>query len=223
MAARVSLSKFAEMRGIDRKTLARARKRTPPLPCYPGKRGQPVEVDPDEAGAWLEANGLGKPGRQPKTTELLREAQKAPAGPVAASASAPPGQASTPSQPEPLTAEEHAALGEAFGGIDAVKAALGLRPEAVKKLSAIAAARKEFADAQKREHEVAKARGQLVDTAEVHRGRMKRVAIVKQGMLAVPQKLAARLVGRTEDEIRDELQGEMSSLLRLFSEEFSKL
>lgn len=214
-AGLVSLSDAAKELGVDRKTLARARKRQPPLPTHgKGPRGAEM-VRVAEVRAWLEAQGLGQTGRQSAVVEQLREAQ-----PVAAPGAAPAAPAPDAAK---LSAEDLTDLGEVFDGLDGVERALRVRPEAVKKLSAIAAARKELADAQKKELEIAQRRGQLLDAGEVERGRVQRIMVVRQGLLGLPAKLASRLVGRAQEEIQAELDAEVDTLLRQFAEEFEKL
>lgn len=219
----VSMSECAKQLGIARKTLQRHRKRVPPLPTHGEENRGDVLVDVEEVRAYLERNGLGgAAGRRSRVVEALAAAQAAdgPAAPMAASPIA-----STPAAAPPpaLSLEEQQTVGELFAGLDGLKSALGASPESMKKLVAVAAARKEWADARKRELEVAQRRGELLDAAEVERGRVQRVLVVKQGLRAMPAKLAARLVGRTSEEIHAEIEAEVDTLQRAFSEEFAKL
>jgi len=227
------LTDAAKALGIDRQTLHAARRRNPPLPVLPDRGPfNAVMVRVPEVRAYLEANALGwGRGRRPRAVELTREAQPAeppaaPAGdtpPQPEAAPAPHGPRAAAPGPPKLSADEQRDLAEAFEGVDGIDRALRLPPDALRKLSAVAAARKELADAAKRELEVAQRRGDLLERAEVERGRVQRILVVKQGLTALPAKLAARLVGRTQEEIQAELDAEVDTLLRAFAEEFAKL
>jgi hypothetical protein len=209
----ISMSDAAKALGVSRRMLVDARQRRPGLPCHgEWEKGNPVRVNVAEVKAWLEANGLGfGQGRRPRAVELAREAQKPPAGSQAASG----GSGST--TPPKLSQDELADLGQAFDGLDHVERALRLPSDALRRLSAVAAAKKEFAD------EVQKQRGQLLDAATVERGRVQRILVVKQGLVGMPARVAPRLVGKTQEEIQAELDAEIDSACRAFAEEFAKL
>ena len=83
--------------------------------------------------------------------------------------------------------------------------------------------RKKNAEAEAKELAVAGKKGQLVDRAEVQAKGVAAVLLLKRSMEVMPAKLAARLVGRTREEIHEELAAEVDSLLRMFSEEIRKL
>lgn len=197
-------------------TLERALRRTPPLPAR--KHGGAWVVAVDEARAYLDRNALGRgKGRPPKVDVLLRDepgSTPPPAGDAPAGPQGPPGALPA------LSDEDRRLLGEVFGGD---LGALEVRPDAVRRLVAIAEAKKANADAEKRVLEVQARRGELVSRAEVERGRVQRILIVRQGLLALPGKLAARCAGRTQEEVHEEIAAEVDSLLRQFSEEFAPL
>lgn len=213
----LSLTQAAKALGIDQKTLQRARKRKPPLPTRPGKRGA-VLVDLEETRRYLESQGLGRVGRQPAAVEALRGEQEDGGAAVEA-------PSSTESE---LSESEVKAIAALLDGLDgSVEKVLHLAKSVpgatVRKLSALGKARKDLADAEKQEIEVAKRRGAMLDAEDVERGRVQRVMLVKQGLLALPNKLAARIAGRTPEEVREEVAQEVDALLRQFAEDFERL
>lgn len=61
------------------------------------------------------------------------------------------------------------------------------------------------------------AAGTLIDRAEVERGRIERIGFVRAGLLALPGKLAPRLVGLSSTDIQRELDREVNYLLAQFA------
>lgn len=61
------------------------------------------------------------------------------------------------------------------------------------------------------------AEGELHDRVDCERGRLQRIATVRAGLLALPGKLAARLVGREPHEIEAEITREVHHLLAQFA------
>lgn len=219
----VPLSRAAKALDLDRATLGRYRRRG--MPTTPGKGGA-VLVDVDRVRAWMEREGLGQRGRSPAVVEALRglpqDVPQAVQQPQA-EGEAPQGVPQVPAaEPLQVTAEDLERAYEVFDGLDA-RAALELRPDAVKKLAAVAAARRAMADAQKRELAVARERGQLLDAAEVERGQVTRIMVVKSGLTSLGARLASVLPGLGPEEVRAIIDTEVDSLLRQFSEKFRPL
>ena len=75
----------------------------------------------------------------------------------------------------------------------------------------------------KRKRLEAAARGELLDARDVETGRLERIALVRQGLLSMPGKLAPRLVGREVAEIQREIEREVSAMLDQFAAQFGSL
>lgn len=61
------------------------------------------------------------------------------------------------------------------------------------------------------------AEGELHDRVDCERGRLQRIATVRAGLLSLPSRLAARLVGREAHEIEAEIAREVHHLLAQFA------
>jgi len=83
------------------------------------------------------------------------------------------------------------------------------------KVSATEARRqKEVALARLRQIEVGEREGRLLPAADVKRVWSEKLAALRDRALSLPDRLAARLVGRSEVEIRSVLRGELEEVLR---------
>ena len=73
------------------------------------------------------------------------------------------------------------------------------------------------ANATKAELELAARRSALLDAAEVEAGRVRRIAVVKAGLLGLPGKIAPLCVGRDIREIETQIVAEVRRLLEEYS------
>ena len=202
--AKVSFVQAARALEVDRGTLTSWRKRG--LPTTPGPRGAHL-VDVDEARAWAASVGLS--GTQGRPLGGSCDLPPADAAPVVQQA-APAG----PAGPVVSTEDVERQVRERVAREVAQQVQAQLKSAELRKKTAEAEAR-ELANAGKK--------GRLVDRADVERQQVGAILTVKRALEVVPAKLAARLVGRTREEIHEELAAEVDSLCRMFAEEFAKL
>lgn len=191
-----SMGELALELDLDRKTLSRWRARGAPFV----ERGRRVEADRDALKAWASSNGLyGEPGRPhgsltgcvgPDAKAEVLEQTGAPIPVVVATAE--------------RVDEELGKAGDGEGVTGAMKRQL-----------AEAEARKRIATAERMELDLAAKKGRLLDAAEVQRGRLARIAVVRKGLLALPAKLA-RLPGAPAT-LERAAMSEVEALLEEFS------
>lgn len=89
---------------------------------------------------------------------------------------------------------------------------------AVRELLFQARLRKELALAAKHEHQVAVARGATISLGAYQQESLAKIAAVKAGLLALPGKVASRLVGLSAREIQVEMEREVRDLLAEFAQ-----
>ena len=174
------------------------------------KRGRALWFDVDAVRAWmLEPEVDGKTRGRPVGGAGPARATEGSAGLVAASSSAD----STPSTPDEIERLVRSR----------VDAELARATEQLREQLRSADLRKKKAEAEAKELANAGKRGRLVDRADVEKQQVAAILLVKRSLEVLPSKLAARLVGRTREEIHEDLTAEVDSVCRLFSEEFAKL
>jgi hypothetical protein len=77
--------------------------------------------------------------------------------------------------------------------------------------------RKELVLAERHEHALQRLKGEVVSTVSVQEAHLKRVQLVKAGLLALPGKVAARCAHRSSHEVQAELELEVHALLAEFA------
>lgn len=211
---RVSLATAAKQIGKSGKTLQRwaKRKGTRGSWWWPGK-GSGKLVDVAALTRWADGEGLLE---LPPEGGARSSVDRLTSGPSAASG-APSGGGSLP---EKFSADDRDALVRALG-IDPAKAdeILGLPPKVVRHMAAQAKARKDQADAERRELDNAAKRGELVPIDEVQTFWRGQIEIVHASFRAFPGRIAQRLIGKSYDEISEILEEELDSILRAFAKE----
>lgn len=196
MSKLLPLTRAAAALDVDRSTLTAWRKRG--MPTSPGKGGS-VLVDVAKVRAWARSQGLsGAAGRPPGAISDPTRAVAAPTPPARPNAA-------TPALVDDERAEIEARI---RGEVEA-----DLREKLAR-----AELRKRVADAERREMLLAERQGEMLDRGEVERRQVQAAVMTRRRMEAMPWKLAGRLTGRTEAEIRAALEVEVEDICRGFAE-----
>lgn len=77
--------------------------------------------------------------------------------------------------------------------------------------------RKELVLAERHEHALKRLKGEVVSTSSVQEAHLKRVQVVKAGLMSLPGKVAARCAHRSAHEVQAELELEVHALLTEFA------
>jgi hypothetical protein len=175
-------------------------------------------VDVEELRVWATKTGrlTREPGRPPEA-ERLADAIPATEAPRPAPRKSAPESAVLGE----LTESDKAAL-EALVAGDArtlVELAVKVDPALLKRLAAMGRTRRELAEAERRELDNRRSRGELLPADEVKKFWAGQVSIVKSYFQALPGKLAARLVGQDYDHVYQALEDELHALLETFARE----
>lgn len=192
--------------GVTRKTLTRWRGSG--CPGFSHDAGE-VRIDLEEVREWAEANGrkieppAAKP--EPRSPRKAKAAKKAKASP-------PPRPKREP-RPAPKPEPEVPEAPPAAPAPKPRKAPLEVLPGTL----AAAKRRRELAQAEKVEFELAVKRGEFLPKAEVEAGRLRRIEIVKAGLKGLAGRLAGRLVGLDERQIYKVIMDEVDELLLAFA------
>jgi len=187
---RIGLVAAAAELGLSRKTLQRWRKRDG------APFGEDGSVDLEELRAWAERAGLLRGAGRPPEPDRVEGVE--------------------------LSADDLATLEDDVSALedgDLVDLARRVSPAKLKALAQLCRLRREHADAEKKELENAQARRELVAIEDVKRHWRRQIQVVKSHFVALPGKLALRLVGRQHDEIYKALEDELTELLKAFAVE----
>ncbi len=232
----LSLKECAELFGLSTKTLYRWRKR-PGFPIERQGEGSSLLVDPDKVRDWAERTNLtGKMGKPIGAINGISGADPSGVGVPGVPLDPGAGKISQGAKAEVVEAleVEPAKVQEVAAQLSAeIKERLEDPPRPRKKAEkdaepldlatiteqlAAAELRKRKADADLKEIEAAKRRGELLNALDVERGLMRRISTVKAGLLALPGKLAARLQNRESRFIQEEIEREVEQLLQLYAD-----
>lgn len=77
--------------------------------------------------------------------------------------------------------------------------------------------RKETVLAERHEHALARLKGEVVSFSSVQESHLRRVQVVKAGLMSLPGKVASRCANRPAHEVQAELEAEVHALLTEFS------
>ncbi len=180
--------------------------------CPHQRRGSRIYVDPYEAVQWCAEEGLsGRRGRR-STEDRVRAERRA------AEARSMRERAGLPGDPEPEEEEEPdpvevEAEAEAEVEIPPIRDEDGSDAE----LLLAAKLRKEIALASRHELTVQKLRGELLDASDVRVQRLRRIEVVKAGLLALGARIAPRAVGLDAQAIEGVIEEEVRLLLGEYS------
>lgn len=203
--------------GCSRATLKRWRPKMPSTLWQDGDDGQRL-YDVEGVRAWRK----GQPGRgRPRDVDRLT----GPAKPAAAAA-APRARARDADPEAPLDAELspelEATLLELLAGGGDPRQILDLTRQlpasTIQRLSALGKTRKDLADAEKKELDNRRARGDLVPLGDVESFWGQQVGVVHSAFLSLPGRLAGRLHAlETAEEVYEALEVELRRVLEQFS------
>lgn len=220
--AMMNMSEAAKSLSLSTKTLQRWRKR----PGAPFREADGrVEVDVDELRRWADGQGLsggaGRPFGALSDPGAGLGGPDTPADPAAgpsptdtpAPGDAPVGGDAAAETPAEIERRVRAEVEGELLGVNAT-----LRQD----LARVELRRREL-DAEAKALALQERRGRLLDAAEVERGRVQRILVVKKGLESLGARLASVLPGVGPEEVRQTIDAEVDSLLRQFVEEFRPL